>query len=152
MTERNPDRITGTISIAVFPQDNGQYVCEITPSLSDSFAAAEGNRTQNCTRFHGQTKEHAIAIALENLASQYREEAESDQNIDYLAIEISESGEVIQNHYHIIVHYEEIAEAESKFEARHNTILGNTIVENAKISAIKVCPEMPINPLVISWD
>ncbi|HBE20568.1 MAG TPA: hypothetical protein DEG17_13085 [Cyanobacteria bacterium UBA11149] len=144
MTETNPDRITGTIAIAVFPQDNGQYVCEITPSLS--------NRTPNCTRFHGQTKEHAIAIALENLAHQYREEAESDQNIDYLAVEKSESGEAIQNHYHITVHYEEIAEGESKFEARHNTILGNTIVENANISVIKVCPEMPKNPLVIFWD
>jgi phosphoribosylformylglycinamidine (FGAM) synthase PurS component len=152
MTEINPDRITGIISLAVFPQDKGEYVCEISPSLSVGETSLEENCSQNCTRFYGQTKEHAIAIALENLANQYREEAESDQNIDALAVERSESGEAIQNHYHIIVHYEEIAEAESQFEAIHNTLLGNTIVENAKISAIKVCPDMPINPLVRSWD
>lgn len=144
MTETNPDRISGTISFAVFPQENGQYVCEISSSLGDA--------SDNCNRFYGQTKEHAIAIALENLAHRYREEAEEDQNINSLAVERAGSGEIIPNHYHIMIHYEEITEAESKFEAIHNALLGNTVVENAQISVIKISPDMPKNPLVISWD
>jgi hypothetical protein len=63
----------------------------------------------------------------------------------------SDSGEPIQKHYHVILHYEEIAEAESKFEARHNTILGNTVVENANISVIEISPDIPIEPLEVSW-
>lgn len=140
----NPDGITGTISITVFPQDNGQYVCEISPSLSV--------RTKDCTRFYGQTKEHALACALESLADEYRQKAEKKQNIDSLAVEIADSGEPIQKHYHVILHYERIAEAESKFEARHNTILGNTVVENAKISVIEISPDVQIEPLERAWD
>ncbi|HAX80660.1 MAG TPA: hypothetical protein DCY88_33700 [Cyanobacteria bacterium UBA11372] len=144
MTQMNPDGIAETISIAVLPQDNGQYVCEITSSLS--------NCTQDCTRFYGQTKEHAIARALESLAAQYRQQVEEEQNIDWLAVERAESGEPIQKHYHVILHYEEIAEDESKFEARHNTILGNTVVENAKISVIEISPDLQIEPLERDWD
>lgn len=139
MNQINPDGITGTISIAVLRQDNGQYVCEMTSSLSD--------RMNNSTRFYGQTKEHAIARALENLAAQYRQIAEKSQNKDWLAVERSESGEAIQKHYHVILHYEEIAEAESKFEAMHNTLLGNTVVENANISVIEISPDVQIEPL-----
>jgi hypothetical protein len=65
MTEMNPDQITGTISITVLSQDNGQYVCQISSSL--------GDRSRDCTRFYGQTKEHAIANALEQLADDYRQ-------------------------------------------------------------------------------
>jgi hypothetical protein len=119
MTETNSDRITGTISIAVFPQDDGQYVCQISPSLSD--------RATDCQNFYGQTKEHAIAIVLENLADEYRQIAEESQEVDWLAVERSDSGEPIEKRYHIIVYCERIAEDESKFEARHNTILGNTV-------------------------
>jgi hypothetical protein len=60
MTKINPAQITGTISITVLPHDNGQYVCQMSPSLSD--------RPTDCTHSYGQTKEHAIAIALEQLA------------------------------------------------------------------------------------
>ncbi len=144
MTQMNPDGITGTISITVLPQDNGQYVCEIASSLSD--------RSNNCTRFYGQTKEHAIAIALESLADEYRQKVEEEQNIGWLAVERAESGEPIQKHYHVILHYEEIAEAESKFEARHNTLLGNTVVENAKISVIEISPDIQIEPLERDGD
>ena len=94
MNQINPDGITGTISIAVLPQDNGEYVCEIAPSLSD--------RSNNSTRFYGQTKEHAIARALEHLANEYRQIAEKSQNKDWLAVERSESGEAIQKHYHVM--------------------------------------------------
>jgi hypothetical protein len=40
-------------------------------------------------------------------------------------VEISDSGEPINKYYHVILHYERIAEDESKFEAMHNTIMGN---------------------------
>jgi hypothetical protein len=35
MINVNPN-ITGTITIAILPQDNGQYICQLSPSLSDS--------------------------------------------------------------------------------------------------------------------
>ncbi len=76
MTKINPDRINGTIAIEVLPQSNGQYLCQISSSLSD--------RPDDSTNFYGQTKEHAIAIALENLADEYRQKAEESQNIDSL--------------------------------------------------------------------
>jgi phosphoribosylformylglycinamidine (FGAM) synthase PurS component len=143
MTQMNPDQITGTISITVLPQDNGQYVCQISSSL--------GEPSSDGTHFYGQTKEHAIANALEQLADDYRQLAEDSQDIDSLAVELSESGVPIEKHYHVILHYERIAEAESKFEAIHDTILGNTVVENAKISAIEISPDLQINPLTRSW-
>jgi len=152
MTQMNPDGITGTISITVLPQNNGQYVCEITSSLSVGEASPKETRTKDCTRFYGQTKEHAIAIALESLADEYRQKVEEEQNIDSLAVERADSGEPIQKHYHVILHYEEIAEAESKFDARHNTLLGNTVVENALISVIEISPDVQIDPLDRGWD
>ncbi|TAE46997.1 MAG: hypothetical protein EAZ88_25880 [Oscillatoriales cyanobacterium] len=62
-------------------------------------------------------------------------------------MELSDSGEPINKYYHVIVHYEEISEAESKFEAVHNTIMGNTIVENARLAAIEIDPDIEIEPL-----
>jgi 3-hydroxy-3-methylglutaryl CoA synthase len=98
MTQMNPDRITGTISITVLPQDNGQYVCQISSFL--------GARSNDCTRFYGQTKEHAIANALEQLADDYRQQAEDSQDIDSLAVELPDSGTPIEKHYHVILHTE----------------------------------------------
>ncbi len=144
MTQINPDCITGTIAIEVLPQSNGQYLCQISSSLSD--------RPDDTTNFYGQTKEHAIAIALENLADEYRQKAEESQNINSLAVELSDSGEPINKHYHVIVHYERIAEDESKFEAFHNTIIGNTVVENAKVSIIEIDRDIEIEPLELSWE
>lgn len=140
----NSDRMTGTISITVFLQENGQYVCEISSSLSD--------RTRDDTRFYGQTKEHAIAIALENLADEYRQIAQKSQNKDWLAVERSDSGEPMEKHYHVILHYERIAEAESKFEAMQDTMMGNTVVENANLSVIEIAPDLQVNPLARSWN
>ncbi|MCZ0898811.1 hypothetical protein ON021_02680, partial [Microcoleus sp. HI-ES] len=113
MTQINPDRTAGTIAIDVCAQSNGQYLCQISSSL--------GDRPDDTMNFYGQTKEHAIAIALENLASRYRQQAEDSQNIDWDAVEISDAGEPIEKHYHVILHYERIAKDESKFEAMHNT-------------------------------
>ena len=144
MTQKNPDQITGAISITVLPQNNGQYVCQVLSSLSD--------RSQDYIDFYGQTKEHAIANALEQLALDYRSSAEDSQNIDALAVELSDSGAPIEKHYHVILHYERITEAESKFEATHETILGNTVVEDALISVIEISPDLQINPLTRPWD
>ncbi|AVH63786.1 hypothetical protein [Nostoc sp. 'Peltigera membranacea cyanobiont' N6] len=143
MTDVNPD-ITGTITIAVQPQDNGQYICHLSSSLSDS--------PRENIQCYGQTQEHAIAIALEQLADDYRKIAEERQNIAWDTVERSNSGEPIAKHYHVILHYERIAQEESKFEAMHNTIMGNTVVENANITVIEIDPDIPIELLTRSWD
>ncbi|MBD2490421.1 hypothetical protein [Aulosira sp. FACHB-615] len=143
MTDVNPD-ITGTITIAVEPQDNGHYICQLSSSLSDS--------PRESLECYGQSKEHAIAIALEQLADEYRRIAEERQNIAWDTVERSDSGKPITKHYHVILHYERIAEEESKFEAMHNTIMGNTVVENANITVIEIDPDIPIEPLTRSWD
>ena len=133
MTASNSDEMIETISINVQLQDNGQYVCQLSPYLRDS-----PRENMLC---YGQTKEHAIAIALEQLADSYRRIAQKQQNPDWHTVEHSESGEPIEKHYHVILHYERIAQAESKFEAMHDTMLGNTVVENAQITVIEIALE-----------
>ncbi|MFN6455884.1 MAG: hypothetical protein RM022_027315 [Nostoc sp. EfeVER01] len=130
--------ITGTITINVQGSDNEQYVCQLS-----SFVDQPTDEIRCC----GQTREHAIAIALEQLASKYRQIAEEGQNKDWLAVERSESGEVIQKHYHVILHYERIGIAESKFEAMQDTLLGNAVVENAKVTLIEIDANLPVSPL-----
>lgn len=142
MANPNPS-ITETITIAVQPQENGQYVCQLSPALSD--------RSSDSIQCYGQNKEHAIAIALEQLADEYRRIAEEQQNSDWQAVERSENGEPIVKRYHVLIHYERITEDESKFEAMHNTIIGNTVVENAKITVIEIDSDLPIEPLERSW-
>jgi hypothetical protein len=68
MNKANSDFINGTITISVLPQENGQYICQMSPSLSDS---AREDR-----QYYGQNKEHAIANALERLADEYRQIAD----------------------------------------------------------------------------
>jgi hypothetical protein len=143
MTHSNTDRIAGTISITVLPQANGQYICQMAPTLNGS----EREEIQ-C---YGQTQEHAIANALEQLADSYRQKVEEQQNLGWDAVERTEMGEAIDKHYHVILHYERIAEESSKFEALHNTIMGNTVVENAKITVIETDADLPIEPLARSW-
>ncbi len=140
MTEPNTDRITGTITINVSPEANGQYLCQMAPTLSD--------QSRNGSEFFGQTPEHAIAIALEHLAEEYRSLAENRQAIDWDRVERSEAGDAIAKQYHVILHYERVGAAESKFEAMENTIMGNTVVENAKITVIEVSPDISIAPMV----
>ncbi|WP_248277318.1 MULTISPECIES: hypothetical protein [Brasilonema] len=79
MTDVNPVSITGTITITVLPQDNGHYICQMSPDLGDF--------SQENLQCYGQTKEHAIAIALEQLASEYRQMAQERQNIDWDTVE-----------------------------------------------------------------
>ena len=91
-------------------------------------------------------------LPSEKLADDYRSLAEERQNIDWELVECSETGEPIIKHYHVILHYERIAEAESKFEAMQDTMMGNTVVENAQITVIEIEPDLPVEPLVRGWD
>lgn len=84
------DCTTENISITVQQQDNGQYICQLSNSLT--------NLSNNDIRCYGQTREHAIANALEKLAADYRQIAEDQQqNIGWDEIKKSETGEVIEN-------------------------------------------------------
>ena len=143
MTNPNTDRVTGTLSINVLPQPNGQYLCQLSPNLSD-----ESRAEIQC---YGQTKEHSIAIALEKLAASYREQVETQQNLDWDTVTRTETGEPIEKRYHIILHYERVAEEESKFDAAHNTRMGNTVVENADITVIEIDSNLPFDPELRSW-
>ena len=140
MTAKNSDQVTGNIAIHVQPQENGEYVCQLSPDLS--------NASRDIIHCHGQSKEHAIAIALEQLASTYRQIAEEQQETSWDEVERSPSGEIIDRRFHVILHYERIAEEASKFEAMHNTIMGNTVAENAQITVIEVEPDLAVKPIV----
>ena len=100
---------------------------------------------------YGQTKEHVIAIALEKIAESYRQLAEEVQNINNLAVTRDETGNPINRRYHVMLHYERITKDESKFEAVHNTIIGNTVVENATISVVEIDSDLPVEPIARSW-
>lgn len=133
--DRDPIHIM--LSLTVTAQENEQYICRVTSSL--------GEQTGDTKTFRGQNQNHAIAIALEKLAADYRQAAEEEQQIEWDAIECSEAGTPVQNYYHVVLHYETIAEDESKFYAMHNTIMGNTVVENATITIVQVEPDFAIN-------
>ncbi len=130
--------ISKTVTINVLSDDNGRYLCQISPSV---------DQPSHEIRCYGQSEEHAIAIALEQLASQYRQIAEQNQNTDWEAVERSASGEPIEKRYHVILHYERIIKAESKFEALQDTLLGNTVVENATVTLIEIDVNLPVQPL-----
>jgi phosphoribosylformylglycinamidine (FGAM) synthase PurS component len=125
-----------SIAFVIDPQPDGSCTCEATLSL-------EGQ--ENLTRqVRGQSRSHAIALALENLASWFRTAAEAEQDLGWETVERSESGKAIPKRFHVIVHYERVAEDVSKLEAMHNTLLGNTVVENAEFTAIRVDAGLPI--------
>jgi phosphoribosylformylglycinamidine (FGAM) synthase PurS component len=128
------------ITISVQPQDHGHMLCTINNPAGEPIRA------------YGQTSEHAIACTLEQIADQYRNLAEAKQNLDWDAVTTSELGEPIEKQYHVMLHYESTITAPSKFEAMHDTIMGNTVVENAKITVIEISPDLPIAPLHRSWN
>ena len=131
------DPIDITLLLTVTAQENEQYICQITSLL--------GEQTGHAQTFRGQNQNHAIAIALESLAADYRQAAEEEQQIEWDVVERSEVGTPVQNYYHVILHYETIAEEESKFYAMHDTIMGNTVVENATITIVQVDPDFAID-------
>jgi hypothetical protein len=120
------------ITITTLPQADGHIFCELT------------NPTGEPIHSYGQASDHAIAQALENLAKQNRKIADDQQNIDWDAVEESESGDPIEKEYHVILHYEAIRTAESKFEAMHDTMMGNTVVTKATINVIEIDPDLAI--------
>jgi hypothetical protein len=123
---------SGNIAINLIPQVNGSCVCEVTPSI--------GTQAIPTAKYYGQTPNHAIAIALENLARSFRREA-SERDIDL------PSGNMTDKRFHVILHYERVAIGESKFDAMEDTLMGNTVVENAEISIIQVAPDLPVEAL-----
>ena len=130
MSEARLSVNSGNIAVSIIPSDGG-YVCELAPSFG-----AEAEPTQ---RAIGQSPSHAIAIALEKLARAYRMQAETEQNIDW------ETGPA--RRFHVILHYEWIGEEETKFNALENTLLGNTVVENAETTIIQVDANVPVECL-----
>jgi phosphoribosylformylglycinamidine (FGAM) synthase PurS component len=133
--ENNPNLISENFAVTVTLEDNGYYLCHLSNPSPDP--------SQNTINSYGQTQEHAIAISLEQLAEKYRLIAEEQQNVDMLTVERSADGEVINKLYHVTLHFECTIDAESKFEAMHNTIMGNTVVENSKITVIEVAEDLP---------
>ena len=144
MSETNPNLISENFSITVNLENNGYYLCQLSNPLPDP--------SQNTINCYGQTQEHAIAIALEQLAEKYRQIAEEAQNIDMLTVERSADGETISKLYHVTLNFECIIDAESKFEAMHNTIMGSTVVENAKITVIEVAEDLPVADILKLGD
>lgn len=128
----------GGISIEVQPHADGGFECDLKQDVETSVPFR--------WRFRGQNRRHALSIALENLAHQIRLLAEEEQNVEWDAVEKSPSGKPVEKKYHIILHYECLADEISKFEAMHNTMLGNTVVENAVYSIIQVDSDHGIVP------
>ena len=145
MTEINSDMLTGKISITVLPQENGRYLCQISSSLSD--------QTRPSKVFYGQTKEHAVAVALEQLADQFREAAEASQEQEPVSdnSDGTEAEPPQERLYPVILHYERTIEAESRFDALHDTRMGNTVVENAKCVAIEISSDVEQQVLQQEW-
>lgn len=139
MPQSVPLSNSGSIALVVIPQPNGRYLCEVTLSIQ--------GQTEPTRQFCGQNPKHAIAIALENLARTFRREAEAEQKVAWEALEKRPSGTVTAKHFHVILHYERVAEEESKFDAMLNTHMGNTVVENAEVTIIQVDSDLPLEPL-----
>lgn len=124
--------LTGNIPMTLQPLDNGQHICKL--------GLAFKNDTESGFQCYGQTADHAIANALEHLAAHYRQQTTNQQRLDW-------TDEEKTGHFHVILHYERIAENETVWESSFNTIIGNTVVENAQISVIEIQPTLPIHPL-----
>ncbi|NUQ62783.1 MAG: hypothetical protein HUU20_09855 [Pirellulales bacterium] len=100
---------SGNVAVHVVRQPNGSWVCTVTSSFA--------GRERATKSVHGQSPHHAIALALEGLARACQREAEAEQNVDPEAVDRSPSGEIINKRFHVILHYEDVVEEESKFEA-----------------------------------
>jgi hypothetical protein len=92
------DTSSGNITFIVIPQANGRYDCKLKSPLAGETGATKP--------YQGQTANHAIANALEDLARALRVEVEAGQNADWDAVDRSPSGKVIDKHFHVILHYE----------------------------------------------
>lgn len=136
---RTTEQTSGNIAISVIRQANGHCLCEATASVDGCSIPT--------LQSHGQNPKHAIAGALENLARTFRREAEAEQNIPWNMDDDRFPAGGIEQRYHVIVHYESVGEDKTKFRAFENTLMGNTVVEEAEVSVILVDPDLPIEPL-----
>jgi hypothetical protein len=118
------------IALRVLSGEDGRYHCQLSSSLS--------NQSSDRQVFNGETQDHAIAVALEHLAAHYRNEAERKQNEGLNAEDALRIKHLGSKRYHVSLHYEQVIEAESKFDALQNTVLGNTVVENATCTLIEL--------------
>jgi hypothetical protein len=135
---------TGSLKIIILPKDNGIYACQLSSEIEFSRTNLHSDFPKADILCDGQTPEHALAIALEQLAANCRQLAEDSQNIDYLTVEKSSSGKVIEKTFHVTIHYECVIDDESKFEACHNTRSGSLVAENAQITVIAIDPLLHI--------
>lgn len=126
------DSLTINLTLKVEANEKQTFVCQIDSNSSDAALSTVGE---------GQTPEHAIAIALERLAEQYRNMAELNELT-------SEAGQ--KKRYHVILHYERMVTEDSKFDALHNILIGNVVVENAKRWAIEI--DSSVQPINDDWD
>jgi hypothetical protein len=69
MLETNSAPTNINLSLKVTLENNGYYLCQLS----------NPDASQNMINCYGQSQEHAIAIALEQLAEQYRQIAEAQQ-------------------------------------------------------------------------
>jgi hypothetical protein len=122
--------LSGTIDLRVLPHENGRYCCQLSSSFS--------NQSSHSEDFYGETQDHTIAVALEHLAAHYRNEAEQKQDEGLSTEDVLLTQHPELKRYHVILHYEHITEAESKFDALENTLLGNTVIENATCTLIEL--------------
>jgi len=99
-------------------------------------------------RHEGRSINHVISGALEGMAHYFRRLDEFDQDVDWEAVEYDANGGVVKKRFHVILHYERIADEESKFEAMHNSLLGNSIVEQASVTLIQINPTVEIEPII----
>jgi hypothetical protein len=135
---------TGSLKIVILPKNNGLYACQLFSEIEFSRTNLHSDFPKADILCDGQTPEHALANALEQLAINCRQLAEDSQNIDYLTVEKNSSGKVIEKTFHVTLHYECIIDDESKFEASHNTRSGNLVAENAQITVIAIDPVLHI--------
>jgi hypothetical protein len=135
---------TGSLKIVILPKDSGLYACQLSSEIEFSRTNLHSDFPKADILCDGQTPEHALAIALEQLAANCRQLAEDSQNIDYLTVEKSSSGKVIEKTFHVTIHYECVIDDESKFEACHNTRSGSLVAENAQITVIAIDPLLHI--------
>jgi len=137
MTARTVDDFhSGHIAVKVINEPNGHYLCEATPSVEGLSAPT--------ARSYGESPKHAIAIALEQLARGFRLQAEAEQNIDWDAVDQSPTGEIKSKRFHVILHYERVADERTRFDALVNTQMGNTVVENAEVTLIQIGPDLQV--------
>jgi hypothetical protein len=122
----------------------GLYACQLSSEIEFSKTNLHSDFPKADILCDGQTPEHALAIALEQLAAKCRQLAEDSQNIDSLTVEKNSSGKVIEKTFHVTIHYECILDDESKFEATHNTRSGNLVAENAQITVIAIDPVLHV--------